>query len=120
MSVKKLRSIGLIAGIAGLLAITLVVVPDRRGWTPGNVADPSAIVVPTRLGGDEFTVRECLPGSIIPYAPPDGRDGASSATRTVLTCRSRSGFASIMAVALGLSALLFFGTALIGRRVTRP
>lgn len=63
---------------------------DLRGWTPADWSDPAAQVTPTHAAHAPFTVGDCLPGTIDAHAIATARDGAGTASMTVLTCRSRS------------------------------
>lgn len=73
-----------------VLAALVFLLPDLRGWTPSDLTDPTARVVPTARDGPAFSVNDCLPGSVSPHELPDTKDGAGSVTMTVLTCRSKS------------------------------
>ncbi|MFA5120739.1 hypothetical protein [Zavarzinia sp.] len=87
-----------------LLVAILFARPDLRGWTPADYGAPSARVEPMRPGDAAFAVRDCLPGSIEPYVPA-GPEEAGSASLTVLTCRSRTSAAALLAAYLALAAV---------------
>lgn len=85
---KRWTSLSALALLA--LAGFLYLSPDLRGWAPSDLDDPAARVFPTSKGGREFSLDQCLPGSMKSHELADSGDGAGTATMVVLTCRSRS------------------------------
>ncbi|HYD87210.1 MAG TPA: hypothetical protein VEA80_07035 [Vitreimonas sp.] len=92
-----------------LIAGWLYVKRDLRGWDGADPNDPTAIVA-TLPGKPNFTLEDCVPGTVYPYDVPTVEEYAGTATATVLICRSRS---SALAVIIGYlvlvgAVLLFF------------
>lgn len=92
----------LILAAIGLLLIVawLFVKRDLRGWDGADPSNPTAIIA-TLPGKPNFTLDDCVPGTVYPHAGPTVEEYSGSATMTVLTCRSRS---SALAVILGYLA----------------
>jgi hypothetical protein len=98
-----------------VVAATLFLGHDLRGWTPADYSDPATIVEPSQAGRASFAIAECAPGTINPYDTPTSREYAGSATVTVLSCRSRSSATAVLLV-YALVALTSFVILRVARR----
>ncbi len=106
---SSFRVVLLLAAIGLLLTGGwLYMMPDLRGWDGADPDDPTAIVA-TLPGNPNFTLEDCVPGTVYPYDQPTLEEYDGTATATVLVCRSRS---SALVVILGyldvVGAVLLF------------
>ena len=100
----------LILAAIGLLLIVawLFVTRDLRGWDGADPNDPAAIVA-TLPGKPNFTLEDCVPGTVYPHAGPTPEEYVGSATMTVLICRSRSStLVTMLGYLAAVGALLLF------------
>lgn len=105
----------IVLSLAGLLALIcwIMLQHDLRGWPPADFRNPSAIVSRIGTDGRDFTIRECLPGTIHPWNNPRADEYHGHATATVLSCRSRT---SALFLLLGYLAIVGGVFLLVHRR----
>mgnify|MGYP001610722585 CR=1 FL=1 len=102
----KTASILALIGLV-LVTATLFVRHDLRGWEVPYLDGPQRLE-PTVAGKSEFSIADCVPGTIDRYASPTAEEYSGSATVTVLTCRSRSSAIVIVLTYLAFAACLLF------------
>ena len=103
-----LRALLIVAAIAfALFAADQYFRHDLAGWTPdGDYSSPSTRVEATLPGAQDFSIADCVPGTVDPYGAPTPEEYSGTATVSVLSCRSKSG-----AITRSLSAMLFLTVA---------
>lgn len=106
---SSFRVVYILAAIGSLLIVGwLYLMPDLRGWDGADENDPTVIVA-SLPGKPNFTLEDCLPGTVYPYDQPTMEEYDGTATATVLVCRSRSSALAVILSYLALvSALILF------------
>jgi hypothetical protein len=96
--ISSFRITLILAAIGFLLIVGWVYVArDLRGWE-GFDPDNPTLIQATLPGRPNFTLEDCVPGTVHPYDMPGSDEYDGTASVTVLTCRSRS---SALATVLG-------------------
>ncbi len=103
-----------LAGVLALIGFALVlsvlfIWRDLRGWEGMYPENPTRIVA-TLPGRSDFTIADCVPGTVEPHDLPSAAEYSGSASVTVLSCRSRS---SAIAIILGYIAAAGVGLFLL-------
>lgn len=109
--------VALILAAIGLLLIVgwLYLAGDLRGWE-GIDPDNPALIGATLPGKPNFTLEDCLPGTVYPYDQPTLEEYDGTATVTVLVCRSRSSALAAILTYLALAGAL---TLILRSRIRR-
>src|SRR5262245_16227154 len=109
--------VALVPAAIGLLLIVgwLCVARDLRGWEGADPSNPTLIEA-TLPGKPNFTLEDCVPGTVSPYDEPTPEEYDGTASVTVLTCRSRS---SALAIVLGYLALVCVVILFLRSRIKR-
>ena len=101
-----------LAGVLALIGFALVlgvlfVWHDLRGWEGMYPENPTRIVA-TLPGRPDFTIADCVPGTVEPHDLPAAAEYSGSASVTVLSCRSRSSAAAIVLAYWAIAGSLLF------------